>query len=142
GHEIVLEKVTGNTIELEVQIDPQNAKQVGVKVCRSSGGEEETPVFYDVTEQTLKIDTTKSSLGEGSKKTEAGPFALKTGELLTLRVFVDRSVVEVFANERQAVMRRIYPDRSDSIKVAVFANGGTAKVRQVKAWQMAPSNPY
>ena len=142
GHEIVLEKVTGNTIELEVQIDPQDAKQVGVKVCRSPGGEEETPVFYDVAEQTLKIDTTKSSLGEGSKKTEAGPFALRSGELLTLRVFVDRSVVEAFANERQAVLRHIYPSRPDSLAVSVFAEGGTAKVRQVKVWQMAPGNPY
>jgi hypothetical protein len=39
-------------------------------------------------------------------------------------------------------MRNIYPSRADSITVSVFANGGTAKVRQVKAWQMAPSNPY
>jgi sucrose-6-phosphate hydrolase SacC (GH32 family) len=55
---------------------------------------------------------------------------------------VDRSVVEVFANDRQAALRRIYPQRPDSVGVSVFANGGAAKVRQVKAWQMAPSNPY
>ncbi|MBM3889812.1 MAG: hypothetical protein FJ388_11905, partial [Verrucomicrobia bacterium] len=72
----------------------------------------------------------------------AAPFALEPGELLTLRVFVDRSVVEVFANDRQAALRRIYPQRPDSVGVSVFANGGAAKVRQVKAWQMAPSNPY
>jgi len=142
GKEVVLDKITGNTIELEIQIDPQNAKQVGIKVCRSPGGEEETPVFYDVAEQMLKIDTTKSSRGEGPKQVEAGPFALKSGELLTLRVFVDRSVVEAFANDRQAVLRRIYPSRPDSLTVSVFANGGAAKVKQVKAWQMAPSNPY
>lgn len=142
GKEVVLEKITGNTIELEVQIDPQDAKQVGIKVCRSPGGEEETPVFYDVAEQKLKIDTTKSSLGEGPKQVEAGPLALKPGEPLTLRVFIDRSVVEAFANDRQAVLRRIYPSRSDSVGISIFANGGTAKVRHVKAWQMAPSNPY
>jgi len=142
GKEVVLDKITGNTIELEIQIDPQDAKQVGIKVCRSPGGEEETPVFYDVAEQRLKIDTTKSSRGEGPKQVEAGPFALKSGELLTLRVFVDRSVVEAFANDRQAVLRRIYPSRPDSLTVSVFANGGAAKVRQVKAWQMAPSNSY
>ena len=140
--EVVLEKIAGNTIELELQIDPQDAKQVGIKVCRSPGGEEETPVFYDVAEQQLKIDTTKSSLGQGPKKVEAGPLALKPGELLTLRVFVDRSIVEAFANDRQAVMRRIYPSRPDSLTVSVFANGGTAKIKELKAWQMAPSNPY
>jgi len=140
--EVVLDKIAGNTIELELQIDPQDAKQVGIKVCRSPGGEEETPVFYDVAEGKLKIDTSRSSLGEGPKKVEAGPFALKPGEPLTLRVFVDRSVIDAFANDRQAVMRRIYPSRPDSLTISVFANGGPAKVKQVKAWQMAPSNPY
>lgn len=140
--EVVLNKIAGNTIELELQIEPQDAKQVGLKVCRSPDREEETLLFYDATEKALKLDTNKSSLAEGPKKIEAAPFALKPGELLTLRVFVDRSVVEVFANDRQAALRRIYPMRSDSLGVSVIANGGAAKVRQVKAWQMAPSNPY
>lgn len=140
--EVTLDKIKGNTVELEFRIDPQDAKQVGIKVCRSPGGEEETPVFYDAVGQQLKIDTTKSSLGEGPKKVESGPLALKPGERLILRIFVDRSVVEAFANDRQAVMRRIYPSRPDSLTVSVFARGGTAKVEQVDAWQMAPSNPY
>lgn len=140
--EVVLDKITGNIIELELQIEPQDAKQVGVKVCRSPDREEETLLFYDATDKTLKLDTNKSSLAEGAKKIEAAPFALRPGELLTLRVFLDRSVVEVFANDRQAALRRIYPQRPDSVGVSVFANGGAAKVRQVKAWRMAPSNAW
>jgi sucrose-6-phosphate hydrolase SacC (GH32 family) len=36
--------------------------------------------------------------------------ALKPGEPLNLRVFVDKSIVEIVASEgRQAMMRRIYP---------------------------------
>jgi beta-fructofuranosidase len=57
-------------------------------------------------------------------------------------VFVDRSVVEAFANDRQAAMRRIYPTRADSVGVSLFSQGGAAKVRRVTAWKMAPSNPY
>ena len=140
--EVLLEKIAGNAIELELTIDPQDAKQVGVKVCRSPDREEETLICYDAAEKQLKIDTHKSSLAEGPKKVEAAPFALKPGELLALRVFVDRSVVEVFANDRQAALRRIYPMRRDSLGVAIFANGGGAKARQVKAWRIAPSNPY
>jgi sucrose-6-phosphate hydrolase SacC (GH32 family) len=140
--EVVLPKIAGNTIEMEVQIEVQDAKQVGVKVCRSPDREEETLVFYDAADRQLKLDTQKSSLSEGTKKVEAGPFALQPGELLTLRVFVDRSVVEAFAGDRQAALRRIYPLRPDSLGVSVFATGGAAKVRQIKAWQLAPSNAY
>jgi sucrose-6-phosphate hydrolase SacC (GH32 family) len=141
--ETVLDAFRGLALELEVTLDPGDAKQVGVKVCRSPDREEETLIFYDAVEHKLKIDTMKSSLAEGPKTVEAAPFTLKPGEPLTLRVFVDKSVVEVFANDgRQALVRRVYPARADSVGVSAFANGGAARVREARAWQMAPSNMY
>jgi beta-fructofuranosidase len=140
--EVVLDKIAGNTIELLVEMEPQGAKQCGVKVCRSPDGAEQTLVYYDATDQKLKIDVTKASLGEGPKNIEAGPFALKDGETLMLRVFVDKSVVEVFANDRQAAMRRLYPTRPDSLGVALFSNGGAAKLRRLTAWEMFPASPF
>lgn len=118
------------------------AAQFGVKVCCSPDGEEQTSVFYDAEEKQLKIDTTHSSLAEGPKSVEGGPLDLKPGEPLRLRVFVDRSVVEAFANDRQAVLRRIYPTRRDSLGVVLFNRGGPAKVKTLVAWDMAPANPY
>jgi beta-fructofuranosidase len=140
--ELILEGVRGNSIELAVEMVPDGAGQFGVKVCRSAAGEEETLVYYDAAEKKLAIDTRRSSLGEGPKSVEAGPLELKPGEPLTLRVFVDKSVVEVFANDRQAVMRRIYPTREDSVGVALFSRGGSVEVPSVEAWEMMPSNPY
>jgi beta-fructofuranosidase len=61
---------------------------------------------------------------------------------LRLRVFVDKPVIEVFANDRQAICRRVYPGRSDSLGVVLFAKGGKARFSSVKAWEMMPSNPY
>jgi beta-fructofuranosidase len=76
------------------------------------------------------------------RRVEAAPFELKPGEPLKLRVFVDKSVVEVFANDRQAIARHIYPARADSVGVRLFSNGSAAKVPTVEAWEMMPSNPY
>jgi len=140
--ELAVEGIGGNSLELAIEIDAKDAKQFGVKVCCSPGGEEQTVVYYDAAEKKLKIDTHKSSLTEGSKSIEAGPFQLKGDEPLTLRVFVDKSVVEVFANDRQAVMRRVYPSRKDSVGVKLFSNGGPARVTTLEAWQMMESNPY
>jgi beta-fructofuranosidase len=67
---------------------------------------------------------------------------LKKSETVKLRVFVDKSVVEVFANDRQAISRRVYPERSDSLGVVLFANGSGAQFKNVKSWEMAPANPY
>jgi beta-fructofuranosidase len=109
---------------------------------RRHDGKEETLVYYDAADKKLKIDTRKSSLGEGPKKTEAGPFELGAAESLKLQVFVDKSVVEVFANDRQAVMRRIYPSRADSVGVKLFSKGGSASVRKLQAWDMMPANAH
>ena len=131
-----------DSIELRVTMDPGTAKQCGVKVRCSPDGEEETLIYYDSEEKKLKIDTTKSSLIDKTKTVEGGPFELNEEELLTLRIFVDKSIVEVFANDRQAVMRRIYPSRSDSVDVKLFAQGGTSKAQLIEAWEMMPSNPH
>ena len=140
--ELPVEGVGGNSLELAIEMTAKDARQFGVKVCCSPDGEEQTLVYYDAADKKLAIDTRKSSLGEGPKSIEAGPFQLASDEPLRLRVFVDKSVVEVFANGRQAVMRRIYPSREDSLAVTLFSRGGPANVTTLEAWDMMPSNPY
>jgi hypothetical protein len=72
--EQALDNVRGNSSELAIEMVPgAGAKQCGLKVCCSPGAEEQTLVYYDATDKKLKIDTTKSSLGEGTKSIEAGP---------------------------------------------------------------------
>ncbi|MDQ1328110.1 MAG: beta-fructofuranosidase [Candidatus Poribacteria bacterium] len=139
--ELNMKNIHGDSFELNIEITPDGAGQFGVKVFCSPDGEEQTVIFYDSVEKKLKIDTTISGLGDGPKSIEGGPFELKSDELLNLRVFVDKSVVEVFANERQAVMRRVYPTRKDSQGVMLFSQGGDTKVKSIEAWDMAPSNP-
>lgn len=140
--ELPLKNIRGNSLELMIEIIPGNAAQFGVKVCCSPDGREQTVVLYDTDEKSLKIDTRKSSLGEGKKSVESGPFELKQGEPLKLRVFIDKSVVEAFANDRQGVMRRIYPTDTESKNVVLFAKGGEVTVKSVNAWDISPSNPY
>ena len=139
---LALEEISGNCLELELELAPGQAEQFGAKVCCSPNNEEETLVFYDATDKTLKIDTRHASLGEGPKSVESGPLTLADGEPLRLRVFVDRSVVEVFANERQGVVRRIYPTRTDSLGVQLFATGAEVTVSSLRAWDMAETNPW
>lgn len=73
---------------------------------------------------------------------ERAPLVLPKDQALQLRVFVDKSVVEVFANDRQAISRRVYPVRPDSNGIRLFAAGGTAQFKTVRAWEMVPANPF
>ena len=67
---------------------------------------------------------------------ESGPLWLEDKELLRLRVFIDHSVVEVFANNRQCLTVRTYPSREDSQQVSFRARGGSATLKQLTAWKM------
>ena len=141
GRSKELEGVTGDSCELELEIAVGAAKQCGLKVLTTPDGEGETLLYYDAQTKELVFDTTRSG-SVGRKVVERAPFALKPGEKLNLRVFVDKAVVEVFANDRQAISRRVYPSRRDSLGVSLFAIGGSAQFRETKAWEIMPSNPY
>ena len=59
-------------------------------MCASRDAQEETSIFYDAKEKLLKVDTRRSEPEDTPKAVEAGPFELKDGEPLKLRVFVDK----------------------------------------------------
>ncbi len=128
-------------LEIEITIQPGAARQTGVVIGRSADGKEETVIYYDAEEKKLKVDATKSSLLYGRRNIESAPFELRKGENLVLNIFVDRGIVEVFANDRQAIARTVYPTLGGT-GVQLFSRGGSSKVLSVRSWDLAASNPY
>lgn len=155
GQNASFEGIAGDTLELALEVNPGTAKEVGLGVRRSPGGEEETRIVYNPSEQSLRIELAKSSAGGYLQHLEhimggpnnpvteqKAPFVLPEGEPLRLRVFLDRSILEVYANERQALVQRIDPVREDSTGISLFATGGQASLIRLDAWDMAPTNPW
>jgi len=70
------------------------------------------------------------------------PFSLKNDEKLKLRIFIDRSIIEIFANNRQCITQRIYPTRKDSTGIELFSKGGSMTVKSLQAWDIAATNPW
>lgn len=118
-------EVTGDRAGFAILVDPQ--------------GTERTEIFYDPQVRQLVMDLTANRSPERNVR-EAAPFSLADGETLELDIFVDNSVVEVYANQRQAICRRAFPE-------AVLACTGVHylghnPVKQLVCSEMAPSNPY
>ena len=86
----------------------------------------------------MQIDVSGSSLRNDvrARTAETGPLTLTKEEPLHLRVFIDHSIVEVFANGRQCLSVRAYPERPDSTGVSLFARGGKARLLSLSAWHM------
>jgi beta-fructofuranosidase len=146
NQEIVLEKIQGSSMEMVAEIDTRGAPMVEMNVFRSPNKAEYTRIAffrdrgYRRWQQSLiSIDSSYSSLlpDVRSRAPETAPVCLAKDEPLKLRVFVDRSVVEVFVNGKQCVAMRIYPGREDSLGVSFRAQGANAVLRSFDAWQMA-----
>jgi len=86
----------------------------------------------------ITLDNSRSSTAADalSRPPESAPVYLPDGEPLRLRVFIDRSIVEVFVNDRQCVAARVFPERADSVGVSLRAQGAPAVLRSLHAWQM------
>jgi beta-fructofuranosidase len=61
-------------------------------------------------------------------------FGWRRPEALELRVLVDRSIVEVFANGTVARTTRIYPD--GDVEIELSADGGEALLRRLDVWRL------
>ena len=102
--------ISGDTMELEIVLDAPSAQESGVKVLCDEEGEKGLTI----------------SSGKGSKNLNVGyiqpPFELKEGEDLTLRIFIDKRLIEVFANDRQAAVAWHEYDPKD-LHVSLFKIG-------------------
>ena len=71
--------------------------------------------------------------------TEDAPFTVGKGEKVNLRIFLDKSIVEVFANDRQCLTQVIYPTLGDAIHIQVFADDAPIRVEELKTWKIFPA---
>jgi len=135
-----LKEIEGDCLEIAAVIDPGDAETVGLKLRCSPVGDEETLVVYDPAKQHLTLDVTRSSptTTPVNRNPQTGPLTLADNEPLKLHIFVDRSVIEVFANDRQCLTKRIYPS-IESVGTAFVTRGGCAAIESIDAWNIEPT---
>ena len=132
-----LEGVQGDCLEIKAEFVPDEATELGIGVRCATDGTEQTFICYDRLQGRLLIDRQRSSLSDDVQRDiRSGPLTLAADEPLLLHIFLDRSVIEVFANYRLCMSSRIYPSRADSLGVGFFARGGSARIKVLDIWEM------
>lgn len=155
--EIVLNGISGNAMEIDAEIDPKNSQLVELDVLRSPNKEEFTRIIFykdkgytkgreynpaaampNPPSSLISIESSYSTTLSDAKlrAPETASFVLNQGEPVKLKVFIDKSVIEVFVNGRQVVAMRVYPGREDSKGVSIRSQGQDAVLKSIDAWQM------
>lgn len=126
GTTVPVSEASGDALEMEIKVAAPLSAGFTVNLLGDERGENGMTIVAGADRKTLKVGTTEP------------PFALAPGEDLTLRVFVDKNLVEVFANDRQAAVFAVQGPRSEP-RVSLSASGGNATVRSVRTWRMKTS---
>ncbi len=151
----------GKSVEIEVEMT-LGSSHAGLKVFGAPEGDEETLVFYDTSTEELVIHFARSRASAGGLvemppncmfepqlegftepvSEQRAPFKLQEGENLHLNIFLDRSIIEVFANERLCMTQVVYPELPDSDRIRIYSGGEDIEVKSLKVWKMAQTNMY
>ena len=146
----LLKKFASDCAEIEAEIDPGDAYEVGLCVRSTADGSEQTRIGFNRDKQSLFSDTTNSSTDPetkdlpsffGNLNMQEGSLRLEKGEPFKLRLYIDASVIEAFANGKISLSDRVYPSNPDSSGIGLFSNGGTALLKSLTLWEMRPISP-
>ncbi len=182
NQEVVMNGISGNTMEISAEIDPKGSHSIELNVLRSPGNEEYTRISISKGPRTYgrgiayiqgpgtalmpddlmplfipghpgrvsggggrgagtsgpqpKLLTIESYYAGSFSAPLIAPFLLSPGESIKLRVFVDKGLVEVFVNGKQALSTNVNPSREDSKGVSIKSQGQDAELISLDAWQM------
>jgi levanase len=135
-HTLAKRGADGRAMDIVAKFDIRTADRFGLKVRMGNG--EETVIGYEVDTAEVYVDRTRSGNVGFSRDfpgVHRAPLTARDGEV-RLRILVDWSSVEVFADRGQRVITdQIFPSGT-SQGVALFAEGGTAKLDSLDIWQM------
>lgn len=137
----VLPDVAGDCLEISVEFDcaSPDPREFGLLVRCALGHEEYARIGYDRSAGQLFVDRERASLDHECRRAGHGDRCpMEAGNSIRLRVFLDRSIVEVYGNNRVALTERICPSRPDSIGLDLFAHGGSVMVIAVDVWTLDP----
>lgn len=139
-----LEKIKGDLLEIIIELESSDATKYGIKVLKSPDDKEETVIYYDALNKKLKADLTKSAVSTraprsftstDTREDRRDHFELN-GESLKLHLFIDKSLIEVYANDRNTITTWAYPTIPESNGISLWSEGGNVVVKSLKIWRL------
>lgn len=134
GRNFPLPGSNGGACEILLDIDSRKAGSVDITISNNDG--ESALLCYDAKAHTMSFDRRRSGLTDFSQDfptvTTAPTF--ETDGKLSLRIFIDRSSIEVFGNGGKTVMTNLVFPTVPYSSVSVSAKGGNTRIENLKIY--------
>lgn len=148
---LMLESVFGDCLELRLEASYRTTGSLTVYVRCAADGSEATAICFDFAAGELSIDASRSSDAVDGFRPypmdfwsgvpleniaiQRAPFSPPEGENWVLRIFLDRTILEVFANDHLCMTQRIYP-HAESTGILLESGGDACQVKSLDAWDL------
>lgn len=137
---VVLDGFSGDTLELELELEVGSAARTGVKVFQ--GSVHETSIYYDAEKQAVILDRSASGVSISGAESVRGTRAVSVtpeNGVIKLRIFLDNTGCEVFVNDGYATLTaNIYADETDE-GIEFFASEGSAVLKSAVKYDIVVS---
>lgn len=139
----LLSGTTGDALEIVAKYDTTGATATAFGIKVRKGKNQSTPVGYNMSTSSMYVDRTNSGVTPNPTGTSpnpnwsvvsSAPLAPVSGEV-TLHIFVDRSSVEAFGNDREQISDLIFPDQT-SVGLETFATGGNVNLTSLTVYPL------
>jgi beta-fructofuranosidase len=115
----------GDSMEIEAVFTLEQAAAVGIRVRIPGAGKAAGEIVYTRGNGLLSLGAAGAPIGRQNQ--------------VRMRVFLDKGVVEAFANEGAAAIFAPLQAGSADLGVEVFARGGKARLDSLRAWPLKPA---
>lgn len=125
-----LDDLQHEAIEIRAVLAPASAASFGLRLfCDTEN--KGLDVLVDRKAKTLQIGETRAPFDAAA--------GAKGADEVELRIFIDRYMVEVFANDRQAILET-YPGFAESKGLCAVSTDGSMVLKDLRIWKLKPTN--
>ena len=125
----------GSTVEIVAEFKLGTAKRFGLKLLKS--GKEETLVGYDVGSKRMFLDRSQSGYTRLLDYAKSYSVELLPDDSrISLHIFADVSIVELYGNEGVANITAIVLPSPASKDIAIFAEGGEVQLTKLDVYKL------
>lgn len=131
-----LDDEIGDMIEVKAEFEPGESGKTGFIFRKSPGGEELTRVSYDAGTEEFKIDREQSSKKDEIWKGVQGGIVPINSNKISMHMYLDKSMVEVYLNGLKGLTSRVYPTRDDALGFQLLGDDDV-RITNLEIWKLS-----
>jgi beta-fructofuranosidase len=130
---IDLQGIPGNCLEIDAEFEWADQALIAFNFCGVADEAERSVISISTEDRDFRLDTSGSSTSPAALgNDDRMKIDLEPGAPITLRIFVDMSIIEVFLNDRYCLTSRVYPAKNDDFGLHI----SSTVAGKIDIWEM------